>query len=557
MYELKAAITLRDGFSKKLRAITAQAEQSQRRIAKLSVATTAVGSALSTTGAVGVAAIGGLSASFTAAGIGAVAFGSVAASALTQVFDAASEVEKIQERIDSASSVKERVKAQAELAAVYADMSKAQRGALTDLQEFKSFWSGFVKKFEEPIFKSFSQALQSTQKIFEKMAPTISNVSDTVLELMTNFNKSLDGSGAAKFFGWLESNASEALRNFANIAGNTLSGFYYLIGAFSPLGAEMEEGLVSLTEKFKNWAASLSSSNGFQTFIDYVRTNGPTLLSILGNVGKIIGNVAVALAPLGPAVLQAVDGFAKLVEKVTSSKEAMYAIGFAIGTVGSVMLGMKIVGTVVLWFGKLKKALDVAKAAMVAFNAVMYANPIGIVIGVITLLVAAFILAYKKSSTFRNAIDSLWANMKKFGGWVKDKFIAAFDGIKELFGNLKESFGEFKSMLSGFTIPAALKKAGELFGKVTGGGSSSGGKSGKKAYHGESYVPYNNKPYLLHKGERVLTAKENREYSRGGGGNTIHLSVNYHGGQKLDRAEMDRFASYLAKQLYEAGSAGA
>ncbi|MEK1830902.1 hypothetical protein AAAC51_23305 [Priestia megaterium] len=74
-----------------------------------------------------------------------------------------------------------------------------QRGALKDLQEFKSFWGGFTKQFEKPIFKAFSEGLDATQKIFTKLTPTISNTAAVVTELMQSFNKSLDSASASKF----------------------------------------------------------------------------------------------------------------------------------------------------------------------------------------------------------------------------------------------------------------------------------------------------------------------------------------------------------------------
>jgi phage-related protein len=248
-----------------------------------------------------------LSASMGAAGIGVVAFGAVAVGALGQVFDAADQVAQLEERIANASSAKERIAAQKELAAVYANMSEAQRNTLKELQNFKSFWGDFVKQFEEPIFETFTIGLEALQKLLDRLAPTISNVSDVIKTLLSEFNAALGSSGATEFFGWLETNAAEALYNFTHIAGNLLAGFYYLIGAFSPLGASMEEGLLKLTDRFKEWAQSLSASAAFQTFVDYVTRNGPTLLSVLGNLVGIIVGLGVALSPVGEIALDVLD----------------------------------------------------------------------------------------------------------------------------------------------------------------------------------------------------------------------------------------------------------
>ena len=66
------------------------------------------------------------------------------------------------------------------------------------------------------------------------------------------------------------------------------------------------------------------------------------------------------------------------------------------------------------------------KAAAVAtrgLNLVLAMNPIGLVVAAVVLLIAGFVLLYKKSDTFRGLVDKLWAGMKVFGGWIKTAFL--------------------------------------------------------------------------------------------------------------------------------------
>jgi phage-related minor tail protein len=75
------------------------------------------------------------------------------------------------------------------------------------------------------------------------------------------------------------------------------------------------------------------------------------------------------------------------------------------------------------------------------WNAAMSANPIGIVIVAIAALVAAVVLAYKNSETFRNIVQAAWAGIKAavsaawdfmkpvfeaIGSWVRDKLVPGF-----------------------------------------------------------------------------------------------------------------------------------
>ncbi len=75
--------------------------------------------------------------------------------------------------------------------------------------------------------------------------------------------------------------------------------------------------------------------------------------------------------------------------------------------------------------GLLGPALQSAKKGFSGLNATMKANPILSVIAVITLLVGAFILAYKKSETFRNIVLGTFEAIKAFVPVALDAVVAA------------------------------------------------------------------------------------------------------------------------------------
>ncbi|CAM5191303.1 Phage-related protein OS=Lysinibacillus sphaericus OX=1421 GN=LS41612_22390 PE=4 SV=1 [Lysinibacillus sphaericus] len=256
--------------------------------------------------------VGGLAASFLAAGLGVAALGAVAVPVMTNLFESADQVAQIEEKIANADTAKERIAAQKELAAVYDDMSESQRGALKELQEFKDFFGDFTKQFENPIFDAFAKGLSLVKSILTGLEPTISGVAAVINELLDEMNNSVVGGGLKGFFEWLETHAAGAIYNFAHIFGNLFGGIFKMLASFSPVGSQIEEGLLSMTARFSEWAGSLASSNGFQTFIEYAKTNGPALMGILGDVFGVLGDVIVALAPLGTVVLaglQLLTGF--------------------------------------------------------------------------------------------------------------------------------------------------------------------------------------------------------------------------------------------------------
>lgn len=572
-YDLTAVLTLRDNYTSRMRTIIAQTKQMQRTSNLLAGGVVGLGSTLTATSAVGVAAVGALGASFAAAGAGALAYGVVATSALTKVFESADEVDKIQKKIDQADTVKERIKAQQELAALYKDMSTEQKGALTNLQEFKSFWGGFVKDFEKPIFKAFAEGLTAAQTVLTKLKPTISSVADTVVRLMQGFNGALGSSGATKFFEWLETNASRSLTNFSLVAGNTIAGIGSLLQAFTPLGISMENSLVGLTQRFREWAASLSGTQGFKDFVAYVQENGPKLWDSLKNIGNTIINVSTALAPFGSIVLTVVDNITSFAEKITSSKEALIGIGAAIVTFRAGLATLTIIQTVNTLLAAYRAGTLLATAAQLGFNVALLANPIGLVIAAISALVGIGVVLYRNWDTVKAKAQQLWskfgslitkilafsgpigaliaAGIKLCGNWdtIKAKAGAVFGAVGKWIDGVKAKFNGFVSAVKSFKMPSFKMPS---IGSIKAG--MGGGKKDKSSYHGESYVPRNGMMYRLHQGERVLTKKENRQFAKGAGNSVV---INMGGMTVREEADIDKFASALARKIYLAGEAGA
>ncbi|MGG3884092.1 phage tail tape measure protein [Brevibacillus panacihumi] len=68
-------------------------------------------------------------------------------------------------------------------------------------------------------------------------------------------------------------------------------------------------------------------------------------------------------------------------------------------------------------------------------------------------------------------------------------------------------------------------------------------------YHGIQYVPRDGYNARLHRGERVLTAQENREYSGGGGSNTVTIAKLADQIVIREEADIERFAYRLAREI--------
>lgn len=115
------------------------------------------------------------------------------------------------------------------------------------------------------------------------------------------------------------------------------------------------------------------------------------------------------------------------------------------------------------------------------------------------------------------------------------EFIAGFDGsldslknigsriVNKILDGLKAAWSAVTDWISG-----AVDDIGNFLG-IGGGGSGHAG--------GLNYVPYDNYPAILHRGERVLTAAENASGAYGrGGGTVVNNTFNV---KSMTRAEMD------------------
>lgn len=274
-----------------------------------------------------VAGVGALASTFAAAGAGAAAYGVVAASAINKVVEASEDVQKIEEKIKNADSAEARIKAQKELATLYAGMSQNQRDALKNLQGFKSYWEGFVGSFEEPVFQAFAQSLSIAQKGLDLLKPTISNVSVVINEMLSRVNKSLSSGELTGIFDWLTNQVGSSLGALLTTTGQATKGLLNMFVAFAPLTQSVESGMVGMARGFAQWSAGLSSSKGFQSFIEYAKQNTPVLLSVLKNLGGIIVGVIKQVAPLGPAVLSGLNVLTGFISKALNAGIAIKSFG--------------------------------------------------------------------------------------------------------------------------------------------------------------------------------------------------------------------------------------
>lgn len=167
-----------------------------------------------------------------------------------------------------------------------------------------------------------------------------------------------------------------------------------LQGQLTLLKSALEGLAISIGQILMPYIKSIVSH--IQSFVDWLN-------NLDERTQKIIVTVALVVAAIGPVLI--------IVGKVISS-----------------------VGTIMTIIPKVVSLMGTVKTAMAGLNATMAANPIGLIITAIGLLVAAFIYLWNNCEGFREFWINLWEKVKEIAvtvwNGIKDFFQAAWEAIK-------------------------------------------------------------------------------------------------------------------------------
>ena len=111
-------------------------------------------------------------------------------------------------------------------------------------------------------------------------------------------------------------------------------------------------------------------------------------------------------------------------------------LGGLVGTITAISAGIKIYNGV----------MAIAKVVQLAWNAALAANPIGLVITAVGLLVGAFVVLWNECEGFRNFFIGLWDTIKKVGAGAADSIGKTFTSVM---GTAKGAINGIISLING------------------------------------------------------------------------------------------------------------
>lgn len=285
----------------------------------------------------------------------------------------------------------------------------------------------------------FSKAVQENMKISsDEMYEMLRNgeiTTDQFLDIMEDFSGDMATEYAKSWEGMVQNTKAYIGIIGENLLGGVFEESKEAVADFIDIlssdemakwaeetGQKIGEMFTLAVDKIKEgiaWFANLSDSQQemIMKFGAVAVAAGP-LLTALGLFGGFIAKVSVGLGSFLKFLSPITKGFGLFSGAAKSTGKVVEGAGQTVGKAGKSV-------------GLLGRAFT------------LLTGPVGIVIGVISLLVTGFIAAYKNSETFRDFIHDLGDKIKEIFLGIVDWVKPGFEAVKEFFASIRERLTEF------------------------------------------------------------------------------------------------------------------
>ena len=247
------------------------------------------------------------------------------------------------------------------------------------------------------------------------------------------------------------------LNQICTATGESMADLYKRISDGKVSFAELESAVASATSQggqFYN--GMLEASQTFSGRMSTLKDNVSAL------TGELTSGLFEALGELVVKVNEAAVSFLDDEEKMSQLKDTLGTLASVVTAAGTAFVAYKgylaLTTAATIAHTTYTAAMTAAhkaaatgatglKLAQAALNAVINANPVGLLVSALAALAAGFVTAYHTSETFRNAVDSAF-------DWIKDKAQTAIgavvDWINELDARLKGAAAALSNLKNGF-----------------------------------------------------------------------------------------------------------
>ncbi|MFE9886881.1 hypothetical protein [Streptomyces scopuliridis] len=304
---------------------------------------------------------------------------------------AADSIASAQRQIASASQsaaggVNQAAIAQAKYQAELAKLTPAARGTFNAFLSLRSAFSAWSKSLQPAVMPIFTRALNGLKNSLPGLTPFVLAAARAIGTLQDRVSAGFKSPWWQSFKKDLAGSIEPAIVGLGTAFGRVFKGMAGIVQAFLPHMDSISSTMQRITGRFADWGTSLKGSPAFERFLAYAARMGPVLAKSIGDISSAFYQVSKSLSPLSGPVL-----------------EILGALGRGIASIAQTLPWL-IQGMYLAFI-----ATRVWTLAMLAFNLVMNANPITLIILGVIALVAAVVYAYKRFDWFRNGVQAIWA----------------------------------------------------------------------------------------------------------------------------------------------------
>lgn len=255
------------------------------------------------------------------------------------------------------------------------------------------------------VLTNLAKPTDQVQSYMDKLNISLTDSAGNVKPLNQLLNEMRDG-----FDGLTEAEKAEYAAGIAGKEG--MSGLLAIVNS-------SQTDFDNLTEAINN--SSGAAQNVADVMMDNLGGQLTILKSTLEGIAISFGNI---LLPAVKKVVESLQGFLTWLNGLTDGQKQLVAtIAMVVAAIGPALL---IIGKLITSVTNIIKVVNLLKPAFAALNAVMAANPVGIIIVAIAGLVAALVTLYNKNETFRNFVDTAWAQIKEVISGVVNALVTFF-----------------------------------------------------------------------------------------------------------------------------------
>ncbi|MFJ7761967.1 hypothetical protein [Bacillus toyonensis] len=479
-------IQAQDRASSQFRQTSAEAKKMAAIIGGITIGASAMTPAL-------LGGLGAITSLFGTAGVAAAGFGALAFTTISKTVETANQLEEAQLKANAAliaGDTKGYAKQMALVQAIMESLTEEEKKAVVAINNLSDAWREMENQMAPTTLNLIANSTDFLRLTMTKLFPSFQGVGQSFSNMIGKMNEGITQGKADKFFEHMNTFAVPMFEMVMKSAGNILKGFSDIMIAFTPLGMDLGNGMVDLTQKFANWAVGLQSNTAFQDFVNFVKTSTPVIMDFIGNLVLTLWDIIQALAPVSIQVVQLANDFMTWARESGALDTALGLVSNAIQFVvdnanwlipalAAVWLGFKtlmgisaLVGTITSIVGAIKTLNDILKisqgvmalcrTSMLLFNAALWANPITWVVGLIVALIAVGVLLYQNWDTIKKYCEDMWKLIEYKWEEGKKIVVQAYDdmitAVKQWWSDTKQWWNDM--------VTSTVEKASEMKQKV-------------------------------------------------------------------------------------------